>query len=93
MFTTHSLPLWPGQDYQAALALGGELLTELKKMDDKQLLVEVQLLESKTYHSLRWVLKQQQQLVFARTIPLGGDNWWITDGPTDARINALTEMH
>ena len=39
-------------DYQAALADGAKLLKELKKLDDKNLLVEVQLLESKTYHAL-----------------------------------------
>merc|ERR1711983_218745 len=38
--------------YQEALALGSALLKELKKLDDKNLLVEVQLLESKTYHAL-----------------------------------------
>lgn len=38
--------------YSEALALGSQLLKELKKMDDKNLLVEVQLLESKTYHAL-----------------------------------------
>lgn len=32
--------------YPDALALGSQLLKELKKMDDKNLLVEVQLLES-----------------------------------------------
>ena len=31
---------------------GTTLLKELKKLDDKQLLVEVQLLESKTYHAI-----------------------------------------
>ena len=31
---------------------GAQLLKELKKLDDKQLLVEVQLLESKTYHAI-----------------------------------------
>lgn len=36
--------------YQEALQLIGELLRELKKMDDKDLLVEVQLLESKVSH-------------------------------------------
>lgn len=38
--------------FSDALALGSQLLKELKKMDDKNLLVEVQLLESKTYHAL-----------------------------------------
>uniref|UniRef100_A0A1B0D4J7 Uncharacterized protein n=1 Tax=Phlebotomus papatasi TaxID=29031 RepID=A0A1B0D4J7_PHLPP len=38
--------------YTEALALGSQLLKELKKLDDKNLLVEVQLLESKTYHAL-----------------------------------------
>lgn len=33
--------------------LGATLLKELKKLDDKALLVEVQLLESKTYHALK----------------------------------------
>ena len=37
---------------QAALSDGAKLLKELKKLDDKNLLVEVQLLESKTYHAL-----------------------------------------
>jgi len=41
----------PGQ-YQQALKLGSSLLYELKKLDDKALLVEVQLIESKVYHSL-----------------------------------------
>lgn len=40
------------EKYSDALALGSQLLKELKKMDDKNLLVEVQLLESKTYHAL-----------------------------------------
>lgn len=38
--------------YTDALQLGSALLKELKKLDDKMLLVEVQLLESKTYHAL-----------------------------------------
>lgn len=33
--------------YAKALKLGSDLLKELKKLDDKQLLVEVQLIESK----------------------------------------------
>jgi len=55
------------RDYQASLTLGGELLAELKKMDDKQLLVEVQLLESKTYHSLSNLPKARAALTSART--------------------------
>ena len=39
-------------EYQKAIKLGSTLLYELKKLDDKALLVEVQLLESKVYHSL-----------------------------------------
>ena len=39
--------------YSAALALIGGLLKELKKLDDKMALVEVFLLESRCYHSLR----------------------------------------
>ena len=35
-----------------AFLLGARLLKELKKLDDKALLVEVQLSESKTYHAL-----------------------------------------
>lgn len=38
--------------FTEAISLGAQLLKELKKLDDKLLLVEVQLLESKTYHSL-----------------------------------------
>lgn len=38
--------------YEEALNLGSSLLRELKKLDDKALLVEVQLLESKTYYRL-----------------------------------------
>jgi len=55
------------KEFQAALALGAELLGELKKMDDKQLLVEVQLLESKTYHSLSNLPKARAALTSART--------------------------
>lgn len=53
--------------YQEALQLGSTLLRELKKMDDKQLLVEVQLLESKTYYSLSNLQKARAALTSART--------------------------
>lgn len=55
------------KQYQEALQLGSSLLRELKKMDDKQLLVEVQLLESKTYYSLSNLQKARAALTSART--------------------------
>lgn len=53
--------------YSEALNLGSQLLKELKKMDDKNLLVEVQLLESKTYHALSNLSKARAALTSART--------------------------
>lgn len=57
--------------YQEAIALGAALLKELKKLDDKNLLVEVQLLESKTYHSLSNLQKSRAALTSARTTANG----------------------
>lgn len=53
--------------FSEALKLGSALLKELKKLDDKQLLVEVQLLESKTYHALSNLAKARAALTSART--------------------------
>jgi len=53
--------------YTEALDIGGTLLKELKKMDDKNLLVEVQLLESKTYHALSNLPRARAALTSART--------------------------
>jgi len=53
--------------FSDALQLGSALLKELKKLDDKNLLVEVQLLESKTYHALGNLQKARAALTSART--------------------------
>lgn len=53
--------------YTDALSLGATLLKELKKLDDKYLLVEVQLLESKVYHALGNLPKSRAALTSART--------------------------
>lgn len=53
--------------YTDALQLGSALLKELKKLDDKNLLVEVQLLESKTYHALGNLQRARAALTSART--------------------------
>ncbi|PFX26962.1 26S proteasome non-ATPase regulatory subunit 11-like [Stylophora pistillata] len=59
------------KNYSKALQLGSKLLKELKKLDDKALLVEVQLLESKVYHNLSNIPKSRAALTSARTTANG----------------------
>ncbi|KAK7205744.1 hypothetical protein BZA70DRAFT_276940 [Myxozyma melibiosi] len=53
--------------YYDALALINTLLKELKRLDDKMVLVEVELFESKVYHALRNIPKSRAALTSART--------------------------
>lgn len=72
-FLRHSLEIrlialyYDTKRYTEALKLIAELLKEIKKMDDKTLLMEIQLLESKTYYALSNLQKARAALTSART--------------------------
>ncbi len=53
--------------FSDALEIGGPLLKELKKLDDKHLVVDVLLCESKIYSSLQNLAKARAALTSART--------------------------
>jgi 26S proteasome regulatory subunit N6 len=50
--------------YSEAISLIGTLLKDLKKLDDKNALMEVQLLESRVYYALRNMPKSKVNLLF-----------------------------
>ena len=55
------------QKYNESLAILNKLLHELKKKDDKQLIVESQLVESKVYHALENLPKAKAALTAVKT--------------------------
>ena len=54
-------------DQHGALSIVNSLLRELKKLDDKQMLTEVHLTESRVYHALQNIPKAKSSLTASRT--------------------------
>ncbi len=67
MQTRLSELMWRSEQYQEALDLIKVLLLEVKKLDDKQQLVEIQLIESKVHHSLENIPKSKAALTSVKT--------------------------
>jgi len=59
--------LYARKEYSESLSLIDELLIQLKKLDDKQLLVEIHLIESKVHFALRGLQKAKAALTASRT--------------------------
>lgn len=59
--------LFARREYGPAIAIIDSLLIELKKLDDKQLLVETHLIEARIHHGLRNVSKAKAALTASRT--------------------------
>ncbi|TPP58366.1 26S proteasome non ATPase regulatory subunit [Fasciola gigantica] len=62
---------YENEHYEEALKLGSSLLRELKKLDDKVLLVEVQLMESQVFYRLGNLQRARAALTSARTTANG----------------------
>jgi len=65
--TKLSYALFVVKEYDEALKIIAKLLKEVKKLDDKGLLVEIHLLESKIHHALLHLPRARSQLTAART--------------------------